>query len=208
VTVKASSALSIVAIWVSMIVAVVVSPGAWWALIFAFLATLAVGASAWRRLGLSRLIALVAAWAATALAIGKYEDAAWISTFTFLTTGAVVYSVMRRDALALGAGIGVAWAVSGVVVAANGAEAAWIGIFAFLTAGALANSRGDFARGLSAVLWWGIAGAIMLISGGWEWLAVIAFVLSAMSFGFHDFQFPRRVEWDLFERDDGHGTVH
>lgn len=201
-TIKASSALSILAIWVTMIIAVIAEPDAWWGLIFALLATLAVGASAWRRLGTSRLVAIAGTWLGTAIAIGWSSDAAWASIFAFLATSAVVYSVMRRDALAIGGGIAVTWLMAGAVIAANDGEGVWISVFAFLTAAAVANSRGSGARGLAAMLWWGIAGFVMIAAGGWYWLSIVAFVLSAASIGISEFRIPRKIEWDLFERDD------
>jgi len=202
VTIKASSALSILAIWVTMIPAVIAEPDAWWGLIFALLATLAVGASAWRRLGTSRLLAIAGTWLGTAIAIGASSDATWMAVFAFLATSAVVYSTMRREALATGGGIAVAWLMAGAVVAANDGEGAWIGIFAFLTAAVVANSRGAATRGLAAMLWWGIAGFVMIAAGGWYWLSIIAFGLSAASIGISEFRIPRKIEWDLFERDD------
>jgi len=202
-TIKATSALSILVIWATMIAAIVAQPGQWWTLIFAFLATGAVGVSAWRRLGMSRLIAMSGTWGGTALAVG-YSEAGMTAIFAFLTTGAVVYSVMRRDALLIGAGVAAAWLVTGMVVAVNGEGGAWISVFAFLTAAALSNTRGNGARGLSAILWWGIAGGVMLAAdGGWSYtLCIAAFVLTSASLGFGDFHFPRGLEWDLFERDD------
>ncbi|MGI8926910.1 MAG: hypothetical protein ACR2HN_09735 [Tepidiformaceae bacterium] len=201
-TIKATSLLSLLAIWAAMLPAVVFADAPVWTLIFAGLATAAVGIGAWRRLGVSRVIAIAGAWAGAALASGSEPDAAWVTVFAFLTTGAVVYSIMRRDALGVGAGVAAAWLVTGLVVAAQDGGGAWIAVFAFLTAGSLANSRSLHIRGLTAVLWWGIAGTIMLAADGWFWLAVIAFLLSAASFGFQDFHLPRRLEWDLFDRDD------
>lgn len=201
VTVKASSVLSILVIWATMIAAVVVHPDEWPALIFAFLATGAVGISAWRSLGMSRLIAITGAWVATMLGSFYAETGLFMSIFAFLSTGAIVYSGLHRDAIANGVGIAAAWLTTGIVVAANGDEAAWIAIFAFLTAAALANTRGRDARGLGAVLWWGLAGAIMIISGGWYWLCVPALLFTEFSLGFNEFSLPRGIEWDLFKRD-------
>ncbi len=202
-TIKATSALSILVIWVTMIAAVIASPDAWWTLIFAMLATFAVGASAWRRLGLSRLIAIAGIWGGTALAVAAGEGG-FSAIFAFLATGAVVYSAMRRDGVLIGAGIAVTWLVVGIVVAVHGNEGEWISVFAFLTTGALSNTRGNDARGVSTMLWWGIAGVVMLIAdSGWAYvLSVPAFLLTAASLGFSDFRFPRGVEWDLFDRDD------
>lgn len=207
-TIKATSALSILAIWVSTIIAVVVEPDSWWIIIFALLATAAVGVSAWRKLGISRLAAITGAWVGVALAAGAESGASWASIFAFLTTGAVVYSTMRRDALVLGVGIAAAWLAVGIAVAAKGDGVTWMSIFAFLTAGAIANSGGGIARGGSAVLWWGITLAVVLIGGGgWAWLSILAFLLTSASVGFSDFHFPSRLEWDLFDRDDDAGAV-
>lgn len=201
-TLKATSLLSILAIWVASIAAVAVEHGSWWIFIFAFLATAAVGVSAWRRLGVSRLLAIAGTWAGAGIAAGATSDAAWISIFAFLTTSVVVYSTMKRDAWLLGLGISTAWLATGAVVAAHG-EGAWMGVFAFLTAGAVANSRNEVNRGVAAMLWWGAAGVIVLIAGeGWAWLGVIAFLLTAASLGFGDFSFPKGLEWDLWDRDD------
>lgn len=207
-TIKATSLLSILAIWACMIPAVAIEPDAWWSLIFAFLATGAVGIGAWRRLGLSRLVAVAGIWAGTAAAVASDPESTWVSIFAFLATGAVVYSVMRRDALTIGLGIAVTWSLVGAVLATHGHEGSWIAIFAFLTAGSLANTRRHSAKGLAAILWWGIACTIMLATGGWYWLGVFAFILSATTVGFGDFHLPRGVEWDLFERDDDRRTVN
>ncbi len=106
-TIKATSMLSILAIWVASIAAVVANGDSWWLLIFAVLATGAVGASAWRRLGISRLTGIAGTWAATGVAAASDADATWVSIFAFLTTGAVVYSTMKRDAWMQGLGIAV-----------------------------------------------------------------------------------------------------
>ncbi len=205
-TIKATSMLSILAIWIGTIVGVAISHDAWPAVIFAALATGAVGVSAWRRLGISRLTALSGTWGATGWAIAAHEGNWWISIFAFLTTGAVVYSTMRRDALAAGAGIAVAW-LACAAASQQHEGAAWMAIFAFLTAGAIANTGGN-VRGLSAILWWTIAGAIVVAGGsGWAWTGIIAFVLTSASLGFSDFNFPRGLEWDLFDRDDDSGVI-
>lgn len=201
-TIKATSLLSILVIWACMIPAVAIEPGAWWALIFAFLATGSIGIGAWRRLGLSRLIGVAGIWAGTAAAVASDPGNAWTSIFAFLSTGAVVYSIMRRDALVTGLGIGATWAMVGAVLAAHGSDGSWIVVFAFLTTGSLANSRSRAAKGLATMLWWGIAGTIMLATGTWYWLCVPAFLLSAASLGLTDLRLPRGLEWDLFERDD------
>ncbi len=49
---------------------------------------------------------------------------------------------------------------------------------------------------------WGIAGFVMIAAGGWYGLSIAAFVLSAASIGISEFRIPRKIEWDLFERDD------
>lgn len=204
-TIKATSALSILAIWVTMVPAVMAEPGAWWSLIFAVMATGAIGVSAWRRLGLSRVIAISGTWLGTAFAVQEGE--AWVSIFAFLATAAVVYSVMRRDALLLGLGIAVTWLMTGIVVAAHEGDGSWICVFAFLTSGAVANSLSRMSRGVAAAGWWGAAGILMLAADGWHWLAIVAFVLTAGSIGFGDFQVPRRIEWDFFERDDSEARI-
>ncbi len=205
-TIKATSVLSIAVIWIAMVTAVIAKPDTWWTLIFAFLATGAVGISAWRRLGFSRVIAITGIWVGAALAAG-IEGSGFPSIFAFLSTGAVVYSIMRRDALLLGMGMAAAWVAAGAVVAINGDEGAWITIFSFLTVGALANNRGNDLRGLSAILWWGLAAAVMVaVGGGWSYvLCIPAFLLTSASLGFSDWGFPRGLEWDLFDRDDKPG---
>jgi hypothetical protein len=201
-TIKASALLSIIAIWAAMIPAVAVEHASWWALIFAALATGAVGTGAFRSLGMSRLLAIAGAWAGSALAAGSTPDGAWTAIFAFLTTGAVVYSVMRKDAVLNGLGIAVAWLVVGLAVMTSHAhEGAWTCVFAFLTAGAVANHRTQ-RRGVAAAGWWAIAGVIMIAAQDYYWLSVFAFLLSTVSLGFGNFSFPRRLEWDLFERDD------
>jgi hypothetical protein len=203
VSIKATSLLSILAIWVTMIPAVIAQPDAWWSLIFAALATGAIGASAWRRLGLSRVIAISGTWLGTAIAAGNNEGAAWVAVMAFLATAAVVYSTLRRDAVVAGIGIAVPWIFVGAVAAANDGDGAWIAVFAFLGAATVANAGGkSIVRGASAILWWGLAGLIMLVSGGWFWLSVVAFLLTAISLGISDFRLPTGLEWDLFDRDE------
>ena len=206
-TIKATAALSILAIWIGTLVGVVISHGAWPAIIFALLATGAVGVSAARRLGISRLVAVAGTWAAIGWAIGAHEGNWWISVFAFLTTGAVVYSTLRRDALVAGMGVAAAWlAVAAATQSHPGA--AWMGVFAFLTAGAISNTGGGNMRGASAILWWGIAAGIVIAGGdGWAWVSVLAFLLTSASLGFSDFSLPRGLEWDLFDRDDDSGSV-
>lgn len=197
--IKATSLLSILAIWIATITAVAISPDAWWIIIFAFLATGAIGISAWRRLGLARVIAIAGIWAGLAIAVGYQQDAAWACVFAFVSTGAVVYSSMRRDALMIGLAIAVPWLIVGVWVAHNGSDATWACVFAFLTAGGLANSQGDYGRGLIAIAWWVAAGVVAYITG-WTWLCIFAFLLAEASFGLHAFSLPRGIEWDLFDR--------
>jgi len=205
-TIKATAVLSIVAIWAAIIPAVVIHHSAWWAFIFAGLATGAVGLSASRRLGLSRLLAIAGTWAGTAMAIAQTPSNTWVSVFAFLSTGAVVYSIMRRDALGAGLGIAVTWLVVGTVLVVNKEpDAAWISVFAFLTACSVANNHRRHARGLSAIVWWCVAGGIMVATGGWYWLSVFAFLLGSASLGLGGFSFPRRFEWDFFERDRDDG---
>jgi hypothetical protein len=208
VTIKATSALTLVAIWAAMIPAVVVNPDAWWTLIFAGLATGAVGVGMWRRLGLSRLVAVTAVWVSTALVVAEHTDAGWIAVFAFLATGAIVYSMMARTALLLGLGIAVARGVMAATVLVADGDGAYISIFAFLTAATVANSWHGENRGIAAIVWWGIAGAIMISTEDWFWLSVPAWLLTAASIGIArgGFNLPRRFEWDLFERDDD-GTV-
>ena len=117
-TIKASALLSIVAIWATMIPAVIAEPGEWWSLIFAGLATMAIGISSWRRLGLSRVIAIAGIWAGTALA--TVESDGWIAIFAFLATATAVHSIMQRTAILNGVAIATAWLVVGIVV--NGAD--------------------------------------------------------------------------------------
>lgn len=201
-TIKATSALSIVVIWVATIAGIAAAGGGYAAIVFAALATGAVGVSAWRRLGVSRLVAISGVWAGMALGMAPHEGAWWTSVFAFLSTGAIVYSVMRRDDVYVGLGIAAAWLAMGVATYKFDG-AAWMCVFAFLTTGALANTRGNAARGLSAILWWGIAAAIVVIGGnGWAWLSVPAFILTSASVGFGDFHLPRGLEWDIFEHDD------
>lgn len=204
-TVKATAVLSILAIWAAIIPAVVIHHSSWWAFIFAFLATGAVGVSFSRRLGLSRLLAIAGTWAGTAMAIGQSPDNTWVSVFAFLSTAVIVYSIMRRDALGAGLGIAVTWLVVGTVLLVDkNPDAAWISVFAFLTTGAVANNHGRHARGLAAMVWWCVAGAIMVATAGWYWLAVFAFVLASASLGLRGFSL-RGFEWDFFERDRDDG---
>lgn len=201
-TIKASSLFSIIAIWATMIPAVILEPDGWWSLFFAAFATLVVGVNAWRRLGWSRLLSIVGIWLGTAAAISESSGAAWTSIFAFLATFAVVLSIMRREAVGIGVGIAFAWLVTGAVVVANDGAGAWIAIFAYLTTFALANNRGFHAKGFAAMLWWGLAGAVMIAAGGWYWLSIFAFILSALSVGITQIRIPRGIEWDLWDRDE------
>lgn len=205
-TIKASSLFSLLAIWAAMIPAVIAQPGAWWALFFAGFSTLIVGVNSWRRLGVSRLISIVGVWAGTGAAIAESEGAAWIVIFSFLATFGIVLSIMRREAVGIGVGIAFTWLVTGAVVVANDGEGAWIAILAYLTTFALANNRGFHAKGFAAMLWWGLAGGVMIAAGGWYWLSVFAFLLSALSVGITEIRIPRGIEWDLWDRDD-HGEL-
>jgi hypothetical protein len=208
VTVKATSLLALLSIWTGTVIAIAISPDAWWIVFFSFLASGAVGISLWRRLGIPRVIAVAAVWASIAVMVGFHADAAWAAIFAFVSTGAIVYSGMRRDAYFSALGIATAWGITAAIGAAHDdAGATWVCIFAFLTTGAVANTFG-IARGISAVIWWGIAGAIILATGGdFAWLTVFAFILSAASIGVGGFHFPRRFEWDLFDRDDDSRAV-
>lgn len=202
-TIKATSLLSIIAIWVTMLPAVIAEPGGWWGLIFAFLATGSIGIGAWRRLGLSRLIAISGVWLGTAIAIADNSDNTWISVFAFLATGAIVYSIMKRDAYLGGVGIAVAWVMTGAVAVDSNSDAAWICIFAFLTAGAVANSFKKNTRGIVAAVAWGAVGVLMLAADGFYWTAIFAFIASATSFWMGGgINLPRSFEWDFFDRDD------
>lgn len=199
-TIKASSLLSVIAIWAAMIPAVIAQPDAWWSLVFAGMATMAVGIGFWRRLGLSRVIAIAGIWAGTALIVGNGE-ATWPSVFAFLATSAVVYSMMKRDAYILGLGIAAVWLATALIVV-NQHDAARIAVFAFLTAATTASSRSRWSKGAAAMVWWGIATAIILAADGVYWLAVIAWLLGSASLGFRDWNFPRGIEWDILERDE------
>jgi hypothetical protein len=110
---------------------------------------------------------------------------------------------MKRDAWQLGVGIAAAWLATGLCIAAEGPGVTWMSVFAFLTAGAVANSHNETARGVAATVWWTAAGVLVLLfGGGFAWLSVIAFVLTAASIGIGGFDFPKRLEWDLWDRDD------
>lgn len=199
-TIKASALLAVVVIWAAIIPAVAAEHDAWWALIFAFLATGAVASSFWRRLGMSRVAGIAGAWAGVAIAIVESPDATWASILAFVSTLTILYSALRREAILHGAAIAAAWLVFGGIVTVSEGDATWTCVFAFLTTATIANSRGN-ARPLSAILWWGIAGGVIAVADGdFAWLTVIAFLLTATSVGFGDFNFPTGIEWDLFGR--------
>lgn len=202
-TIKASALLAAVTIWAAMIPAVALQGDAWWSLVFAALATVAVASSFWRRIGISRVLGVAGAWAGTSLAIIESADAAWVAIFAFLTTGVVLYSAMRRTAVLHGVAIAAAWLAVGACLTVNEGQGAWMVVFAFLTAGAVANSRSD-ARAGAGILWWVLAAGVIVAGGeGWTWVSVIAFLLTASSIGFGDFRFPTGIEWDLFGRGGG-----
>jgi hypothetical protein len=159
-----------------------------------------VGIGFWRRLGLPRVIAIAGIWGGTALVVGN-DQGTWPALFAFFATCAVVYSLMRRDAYVLGLGIGFVWLAFALIVV-DQQQAAWIAIFAFLTAATTASSRSTWAKGAAAMIWWSIAAAIILAADGLYWLTVIAWLLGGASMGFRDWNFPRRIEWDILDSDD------
>lgn len=197
-SIKASALLAIAAIWGAMIPALLAEDGQYWTVVFAFLATMAIGGSFWRSFGLSRLLAVAGIWAGAAVATSEGEG--WVTVFAFLATGAAVHSVMGARAVLNGIGIAVPWLVLAAVSRDAGGEGSWICVFAFLTAATVANHRSE-KRGVAAVLWWGAAGTVMVLADGWYALAIGAWLLSAASLGFRGFWLPRRIEWDLFDRD-------
>ncbi|MGD9933952.1 MAG: hypothetical protein AB7T37_09555 [Dehalococcoidia bacterium] len=199
-TVKASPLLCLIAIWAAVVMGIAFEPGAWWATFFALLASVAVGLSAMRRLGLSRIVAVAGAWAGAAVAFGADGGATWMSIFAFLTTTGVVYSRMKPGALLEGAAVAVAWLAAGVT-ANQDADAAWTGIFAALSAKWIAG--GGRLRSMLGAAAWGAAGAVMTWQEGMYWLAPIAFFVTLFPIG-KGVAFPRRFEWDLSWRtDDG-----
>jgi hypothetical protein len=192
---RASVLIAVVIIWASMIPAVASDGDEWWTLIFAGLATLVIFSGGWRSLGLSRLVALAGIWASTGMATAS--NGGTTAVFAFLATAVVVHGWMRQDAILNGLGIATAWFTSGLAVWASDGGGEWTSVFAFLTAAVVANHRSE-RRGGAAILWWGIAAAIIVASDGdYFWLTPIAFVLTAMALGFRGFTMPRRVEWDL-----------
>lgn len=202
-TIKASALLAALVIWATIVPAVVVQPDAWWALVFAVLATGAVASSFWRRLGIARVLGIGGAWAGAAIAIIETPDATWSAIFAFLSTVTILYSAMRREAILHGLAIATAWLAFGAIVVAHEGEAVWPCVMAFLTTGAIANSRGN-ARALAGILWWAIAAGVIVAAGGdFAWLTAVAFVLTVASVGIGDFKFPTGIEWDLFGRGGG-----
>ena len=199
-TVKASPLICLVAIWAAVVTGIAFEPGAWWAIFFALLATVAVGLSAIRRLGLARIVAVAGTWAGAAVAFGADSGATWMSIFAFLTTAGVVYSRMKPGALFEGGAIAVAWLAAGIT-ASQDASAAWIGVFAALSARWIA--AGGRLRSLLAIGAWAAAGTMMTWQEGMYWLAPIAFFVTLFPIR-KGVAFPRRFEWDLSWRaDDG-----
>lgn len=202
-TVKASSVLCLVAIWAAVITGIAFEAAAWWSVFFAFMATAAVGASAMRRLGLSRVVAVAGTWGGAAAAFGADSSATWMSIFAFLTTGAVVYSRMKPAAMLQGAAVATAWLAAGLA-ANQDATAAWTGIFAALSARPLAG--GGRVRAAAGIVAWAAAGALMVWQEGMYWLSAGAFVATLLPFGGGPF-IPRRFEWDLGWRRDSSGVI-
>lgn len=202
-SIKATSALCLIAIWATMIPAIVAEPGGWPALVFAFMATIAVGLSAWRRLGLSRVIAISAIWGGTALAVAGSSDNWWMGFFAFSATGATVYSFMKGHDLLAGLGVAVAWLVAGYIGFDESGGTQWMAIPAFLTTLAVANSLGRSNRAVIAAVAWAVAGVIMIAAGGYYWLSFIAALAALTTFGLGGFTMPRKFEWDLFDRGQG-----
>ena len=199
-TIKASSLLAIVAIWAMMIAAVLQTPEAWWALIFAGLATTSIGIGFWRRLGLAKLVAVVGIWAGTALIIANGE-AVWPSVMAFLATAALVHARHDRNTVILGLAFAAVWLLTAYIVIDQHAGAA-ISVFAALTVGTLAGNRSRWARGLTVLVWWGAAGVVILATNDHYWLAAVAWLLSIAPLGIPNWNLPRRIEWDFGERDD------
>jgi hypothetical protein len=199
-TIKASSLLSILAIWGAVAGAVAFEPGAWWSVFFAAMASGFIGLNASRRLGLSRLLAIAGIWAGAAIGFGSDSGATWMSVFAFLSTFTVVASVIKRNAVVNGLAIAAPWLASGAGVAAADGDGAWTCLFAFLTVPLVAN--GSLSRAIVGIIAWLVAGALMVGLEGHHWLSVIAFVATMFAFTGRP-RLPRRFEWDLFERDDG-----
>ncbi len=202
-TLKATALLAIAAIWGASVSAVALHADAWWTLVFAVLATGAVGFR--RSVGLARVLAIAGIWGSAAAITAGNADHAWVTVFAFLATGAVVYSAMERDAFLSGLGIAVSWAAAAVAVVATDGGA-WITVFSFLTTGAVANIGRGGGGGVLAILAWVVAAAAIVALDGHHWLAVFAFVFGSLHFGVPGVRFPTRFEWD-FRSDDHSESV-
>ncbi len=202
-TLKATALLAIMAIWGASVAAVALHGDVWWTLVFAVLATGAVGFR--RSVGLARVLAIAGVWGSAAAITASNPDHAWVTVFAFLSTGAVVYSAMERDAFLSGLGVAVSWiAAAAAVVATDGG--AWITVFSFLTTGAIANIGRGGGAGALAIVAWVVAAAAIVVLDGHHWLAVFAFAIGSLHFGVTGVRFPTRLEWD-FRSDDHSESV-
>ncbi|MGE3073598.1 MAG: hypothetical protein AB7N24_05855 [Dehalococcoidia bacterium] len=202
-TLKASATLATIAVWVAAGTAVAVRSGAWPILIFASLTTMLIGANAWRRLGLSRLVAITGIWAGTAVIAAVDDAAAWPALFALFTTAAVVFGSMRKNAWLLGLAIAAPWLAAAAAVGAQGGGVAWMVVIAFCCTIALANTRKQLLRGVPALAWWNLTGVAVVLGGpAWAPLAFGALILAWFPIGSGPW-FTRGFEWDLWQNDRG-----
>ena len=202
-TLKASATLATIAVWVAAGAAVAVRSESWPILIFAALTSLMIGANAWRRLGIGRLIAITGIWAGTAVIAAVDDGRAWPAVFAMFTTAAVVFGTMRRDAWLVGLAIAAPWLATGAAVGAQGGEPAWMVVIAFCTTFVLANTRKQLARGLPTIAWWSLTGAAVVALGTeWAWLAFGALLFAWFPMGGRSWS-GRGFEWDLWQEDRG-----
>jgi len=200
VTIKVSSLLAVIAIWAAMITAVINEPDAAWSLVFAALATAAIGIGFWRRLGLSRLVAITGIWAGTVLVVGSGE-AAWPSVLAFFATAVIAHAPGGRAIFLLDLAAAFVWLIAAFVVV-DQHDGSYVLVFAALTVWSLVGGHPERASGAVTILWWALAASIILVADGFYRLSVLAWILSASSFDRATWRLPRKVEWDIFDHDD------
>lgn len=77
-TLKATALLAIAAIWGAAVSAIALHPDVWWTLVFAALATGAVGFG--RSIGLARVLGIAGAWGGAGAIVASDPHHAWISS--------------------------------------------------------------------------------------------------------------------------------
>ncbi len=199
IKIHATALTCLAAIWGSAVSIVILQTDAWWTLVVAALASLAVGF--WRSIPRVRVLSIAAIWGSTAAIIAIDAGYAWVSVPAvsvpaLFATGLTSFGRVDREAILSPLGITASWVA--VAVAVVGTEGgAWITVFALLATGALANVKGHRMIGVLAILGWGVSAFLIILFDGAYWIVAIAFVLSLAHFSGHGLRIPTRFEWDF-----------